>query len=115
MVGEATYSWTLSQSPDTQRLAVRRDGEPGRLEIVFVAGPGQLVPDGLLHAGGVMRGDSYLNLHQPGAIRALLDEALRRGWHPGDPGRTEVDGWSLFDSAVQGGGPRSPEGRRPLR
>ena len=115
MVGEATYSWTLSQSPDTQRLAVRRDGEPGRLEIVFVAGPGQLVPDGLLHAGGVMRGDSYLNLHQPGAIRALLDEALRRGWHPGDPGRTEVDGWSLFDSAVLGGGPRSSEGRGPLR
>ncbi|MFE7111916.1 hypothetical protein ACFU98_36645 [Streptomyces sp. NPDC057575] len=30
---------------------------------------------------GLTRGES-LNLHEPGAVRALLDVALARGWHP---------------------------------
>ncbi|MFC7741383.1 hypothetical protein ACFQXA_10885 [Nocardiopsis composta] len=34
-------------------LAVRRDGDPGRLLIVFEGGPGRLLPDGYLHSGAV--------------------------------------------------------------
>ncbi|MFF5225333.1 hypothetical protein [Dactylosporangium sp. NPDC000521] len=45
----------------------------------------RLVPDGVLHSGGVVYGDDYLNLHRSGVARALLDEALDRGWRPADP------------------------------
>ncbi|WP_326770379.1 hypothetical protein [Streptomyces sp. NBC_01591] len=33
-----------------------------------------------------------LNLHEPGAVRALLDVALARGWQPGEQRAVEVDG-----------------------
>ncbi|WP_050993727.1 hypothetical protein [Streptomyces violaceusniger] len=42
----------------------------------------------------------FLNLHEPGAARALLDEALARGWRPDDPTRREMDGWALFASVA---------------
>ncbi|MGK5675247.1 hypothetical protein ACSNOB_20690 [Micromonospora sp. URMC 106] len=111
VVGEATYRWTVSHRHHVaraddgmprcgERLAVRRDAAPGRLEIVFMGGPGRMVPDGLLHSGGVATADGYLNLHRPGAVRALLDEALARGWRPTDPNHVECDGWDLFDGAV---------------
>lgn len=44
-------------------------------------------------SGGVSltQGES-LNLHEPGAVRALLDVALARGWQPGEQRAVEVDG-----------------------
>lgn len=39
-----------------------------------------------------------LNLHRPGVARALLDEAIARGWDTISP--MEIDGWEIFD-AVQ--------------
>ena len=47
----------------------------------------------LLHADG-----RYLNLNEPGVIRALLDEALARGWQTGTSARAEMEGWDLFDA-----------------
>ncbi len=113
IVDQTTYRWAGSHSHRTdeaggarryhdcaEHVTVRRDGAPGRLEVVFAAGPGRAVSDGVLHAGAVTRGDDYLNLHRPGVVRALLEEALSRGWHPSAPGRAEFDGWALFDAVL---------------
>lgn len=79
-------------------VRIRQDGLPGRLEIVFRADTGRRVPDGLLASGIVHRTDGgTLNLNEPGVVRALLDEALARGWQAGEPGRSQIDGWTLFD------------------
>lgn len=67
--------------------------------VVFQAGNGHLVADGFLHAGGVLHADGRgLNLNQPGVVRALLDEAIARGWQPDV--RSETDGWELFDAVI---------------
>jgi hypothetical protein len=74
---------------------------PGRLDVVFAEGPGRLVSGGFhMHEGAVARGDDYLNLNRPGVVRALLDEALSRGWRPEDPRRAEFDGWAMFDAVL---------------
>lgn len=48
---------------------------------------------------GYVQGGS-LNLHEPGAVRALLDAALASGWQPGEQGVVEVDGWNLLEAAA---------------
>ncbi|MEU6037181.1 hypothetical protein ABZ801_17420 [Actinomadura sp. NPDC047616] len=116
LVGADVYYWGAGHAhvrgqDDTGRpqtidcrevLTVRREGSSGLLNIVFRAGPGRLVADGLLHDGGVVRrdDDAYLNLHRPGVVRALLDEASHRG-HGFDAGPVEIDGWELLDGALQ--------------
>ncbi|MFE9118054.1 hypothetical protein [Streptomyces sp. NPDC007172] len=77
-------------------------GAGGALRMVFTAGPGRYVPGGaFLGSGdvGFVRGPG-LNLHEPGAVRALLDAALARGWRPGERRPVEVDGWPLLDAAA---------------
>ncbi|AUY53282.1 hypothetical protein [Streptomyces sp. CB01881] len=108
------YLWTLRHrhsAPDGGRSADCREtltlypqpvgtGDP--LRIVFTDGPGRYVPGGFpLGSGdvGYVRGGS-LNLHEPGAVRALLDAALAGGWQPGEQGAVEVDGWSLLEAAA---------------
>ncbi|WP_211240935.1 hypothetical protein [Hamadaea tsunoensis] len=112
VVDQATYRWTNSHSHHaelaadgtplyhdcTEHVTIRRDGTPGRLDVVFASGPGRLVSNGILHTGAAVRGDDYLNLNRPGVVRALLDEALGRGWQPSAPGRAELDGWTLIDT-----------------
>lgn len=85
-------------------LALRRQGTRNSgLQILFAQGPGRLVSDGYLPSGAVgdTTSDSWLNLHEPGAVRALLDGAIARGWDPGDGVATEIDGWTLFDAVAQ--------------
>lgn len=48
---------------------------------------------------GYVRGAS-LNLHEPGAVRALLDAASARGWQLGERQAAEVDGWPLIEEAA---------------
>ncbi|MFF3289502.1 hypothetical protein [Streptomyces sp. NPDC003023] len=81
-------------------LGLRREGTQQRLAIVFREGPGRVVSGGYWHFGAVASGDSWLNLHQPGAARRLLDAAAARGLLPDRPGTTEVDGWSLLGAAA---------------
>ncbi|MEU0632045.1 hypothetical protein [Streptomyces sp. NPDC005989] len=83
-------------------------GSGGPLRIVFAEGPGRYVPGGApMGSGdvGLTRGES-LNLHEPGAVRALLDVALACGWQPGEQRAVEVDGWPLLAAAaaVRAGG-----------
>jgi hypothetical protein len=77
-------------------------GTGGPLRIVFAEGPGRYVPGGFpLGSGDVGHvRDGSLNLHEPGAVRALLDAASAGGWQPGQQGAAEVDGWSLLAAAV---------------
>jgi hypothetical protein len=105
--------WTLRHThpvPDDGRPAGCRKtltlhpqpaGTGGPLRIVFTEGPGRYVDGAPLGSGdvGYVRGAS-LNLHEPGAVRALLDAALAaRVWQPGDRA-AELDGWPLLDTAA---------------
>ncbi|WP_331739026.1 hypothetical protein OG242_32510 (plasmid) [Streptomyces sp. NBC_00727] len=106
------YMWTLGHSHgvtdsgqsccETLTLSPQPPGTGGPLRIVFGQGPGRYVPGGApLGSGdvGYVRGAS-LNLHAPGAVRALLDAALDRGWQPEERGPVEIDGWSLLEAAA---------------
>ncbi|GAA1641118.1 hypothetical protein GCM10009733_042700 [Nonomuraea maheshkhaliensis] len=116
VVGSLTYHWRaghrheryqaeadLPRCDDCREvLSLRQAGARGRLVIVFREGPGRLVNDGMFHDGGVLRTSdhAYLNLHRPGVVRALLDEALERGHDFTTAETTEIDGWELIDGAL---------------
>lgn len=93
------YMWTMRHSHGKdgdgkpvdcrQILTLSPVGSGGPLRIVFADGPGRYIPGGApMGSGdvGLTRGES-LNLHEPGAVRALLDVALARGWQPGSSER----------------------------
>lgn len=96
---------------ETLTLYPEPSGSGGRLRIVFDEGPGRFVPGGApLGSGdvGFSRGAS-LNLHEPGAVRALLDAALNGGWQPDEATETVADGWALLQAATASGpGPTRP-------
>ena len=119
LVGDETYLWSgrhdhrieYLQSgrflgcPDYKDcrdlVIIRRFGARGRLVLSFLEGSGRRVSDG--HgAGGVVgsQESGWLNLHEPGTVRALLDEALASGWQPEDPAVKETDGWLFFDTVA---------------
>ncbi|MFJ2091567.1 hypothetical protein ACIOEW_20185 [Streptomyces sp. NPDC087901] len=122
VVDGTTFLWSVGHHHERndgglhdcrETLAVYPPDGRGRLEIVFRAGPGRLVPDGLLHSGAVGTGGAYLNLHEPGTVRALLDEAIAgHGWCADDGVLRRVDGWALFD-AVSARRPDAVSARRP--
>ncbi|MGW5847653.1 hypothetical protein ACWFQ8_06720 [Streptomyces sp. NPDC055254] len=108
------YMWTLRHSHrvlDSGRSADCREiltlssqpaGTGGRLRIVFADGPGRYVPGGAPFGSGDVgfTQGAGLNLHEPGAVRALLDLALARGWQPEKRQAVEVDGWPLLEAAA---------------
>ena len=105
LIGDGgTFVWTLrhkhlpNQLMDRQCrdvLGIRREGDTGRLEVVFRGGPGRAVGDGCYRGQvGIVDG-VWLNLHMPGVVRAVLEEARERGWNPGNPALVRVDGWEL--------------------
>ncbi|WP_242903063.1 hypothetical protein [Actinomadura terrae] len=116
VVGPFTYHWKSGHQHERYQdkdgrprcdgcrevLSLRRAGAPGRLVIVFREGPGRLVNDGMFHDGGVLRTSdrAYLNLHRPGVVRALLDQAQDRGHDFATAGTVEINGWDLLDAAV---------------
>ncbi|MGW7614049.1 hypothetical protein ACWGKW_43890 [Streptomyces sp. NPDC054766] len=112
VVDGETFLWSLGHSHRAlgnghyedccETLVIRLFKARGRLRIVFLQGPGRLVPDGyLMPSGAVRTGDRDLNLHEPGTVRALLDAALTQGWQPDDPLVKETDGWTLFEAAAR--------------
>jgi hypothetical protein len=109
------YLWTLrhhhrvrdsGRSADcrqTLTLYPQPAGTGGPLRIVFAQAPDRYVPGGAPFGSGdvgFVRGGS-LNLHETGAVRALLDEALAGGRQPGEDERRarEIDGWTLLEAA----------------
>jgi hypothetical protein len=110
VVGAEAFLWSLRHEHRVEQgqcrdcreiLTIRRLGARGRLLIVFQEGPGRLVPDGHVHSGavGTVEG-GWLNLHEPGTVRALLAEATASGWQPNDPSTAQADGWHFFDTVV---------------
>ncbi|MFR9788250.1 hypothetical protein ACL07V_06180 [Streptomyces sp. MB22_4] len=107
-----TYLWTLRHSHgvadggrscrQSLTLYPQPAGVGGPLRVVFTEGPGRYVPGGAPQGSGDVghvRG-AFLNLHEPGAVRALLDVALTRGWRPEVRRTVEIDGWSLLEAAA---------------
>ncbi|MGK5545114.1 hypothetical protein ACSNOH_10335 [Streptomyces sp. URMC 127] len=112
VVAGATYLWSLRHSHRSlgngryeaccETLVIRLFGARGRLHVSFGGSPGRLVPDGYFMPSGAVgtAGGPVLNLHEPGTVRAVLDEALVRGWDPDDPPTAEMDGWALFEAVA---------------
>jgi hypothetical protein len=108
--GDRTYLWSLRHTHRAlddgtcedccETLVIRSLEGRGGLRIQFRNGPDRLVPDGYPQPSGTVgtRDGRNLNLHEPGIVRALLDEAVRRGRSPGGPTTEELDGWMLFDA-----------------
>lgn len=106
-----------------ERVMIRRDlPRAAPLIITFIGGSGRGVGDGLnpsgivirwveewdessIPPGVVARTSGVVNLHRPGVARALLDEAIARGWDT--VSRMEIDGWELFDAVEARLGPDS--------
>ncbi|MDI3421056.1 hypothetical protein [Streptomyces luteolus] len=104
---DATYLWTVRHrhsrtGPCAEVLSLYAEGSKVPLRLVFRAGEGRYVADGLWHAGCVTTGDGrLLNLRKPGAVRQLADAARAGGWLPGVG---ERDGWVLFDTVFRSAG-----------
>ncbi|WP_432096566.1 hypothetical protein [Streptomyces sp. bgisy100] len=106
-----TYLWSLSHSHRTLSsggfedccdiVALRLLRSRGCVRILFPGGPGRFEPGGTVPSGTVGTvGGGCLNLHEPGTVRALLDEALAAGWRPEAPRTEDMDGWAFFDTVV---------------
>ncbi|WP_254705523.1 hypothetical protein [Streptomyces vilmorinianum] len=129
VVGETVWLWSVGHAhtatrdargfpvyPDCRELLTlrRADARHAQLRLVFRAGPGRLVPDGLGPSGSIGdRAGRDLNLHEPGVVHGLLAEAEARGLSPVAHGVTEVDGWPLFDALVSGQAHRVPQDQAP--
>ena len=96
-----TYLWTVRHrhgdgQPCREILTLHRDGVHTR--IVFRTGDGRYAGDGYpTYSGGVGDAHHHLNLHEPGVVRAFVDEATRRGLLPH---AGELDGWELFSAVA---------------
>ncbi|MFE6283532.1 hypothetical protein [Streptomyces sp. NPDC057877] len=109
VIDEGTaYDWTLRHSHAAdggcrETLSLYRDRRTVT-RIVFGSGEGRYVAEGYWFSGSVTDGrGNLLNLHEPGVVRAFVDEAARRGLlaEPG-AGTVELDGWELFRAVVAG-------------
>ncbi|GGU49667.1 hypothetical protein [Lentzea flava] len=95
-VGADQYVWSVRHAHDDgvcrEFVRLTRDGAPGQLVLVFRSGDGVYA-----HAGAVQHPDGrVLNFNLPRVIRAVLDEAIDRGWQP--DAHWELDGWPWFDA-----------------
>lgn len=101
--GMTAYLWSVRHrhhtgEPCHEVLALTREGTTTTTHLVFRGGEGRFVPDGFLHSGAVaLGGHAALNLHEPGVVRAFVDEAVRRGLLGG---AAELDGWDLFPAVA---------------
>ncbi|AVH61453.1 hypothetical protein C4B68_27045 [Streptomyces dengpaensis] len=102
---QTTYFWSYRQKRGRDgvwrdALTLYRDGT--RTRFVFhagEAGSGRYTSEGGYWMEGCLadgRGN-LLNLREPGVVRALVDEAGRRGLLTG---AGELDGWELFRAVV---------------
>ncbi|MFD4529912.1 hypothetical protein ACFWP7_39625 [Streptomyces sp. NPDC058470] len=114
---QTTYVWTVRHKHgdgDVCRevLSLHLDGV--RTLIVFRAGEGRYVADGLQHSGSAADGrGNLINLREPHIVRALVDEARERELLPGP---RELDGWTLFPAVISRAAaatPAAPPGSLP--
>ncbi|KPC85613.1 hypothetical protein ADL35_15680 [Streptomyces sp. NRRL WC-3753] len=111
LVVDERTTWLWSHRQKRGRDGVWRDAltlyrDEVRVRFVFLAGApgsGRYTSEGDYWCEGCVadgRGN-LLNLREPGVVRALAEEAGRRGLLPGPGGRpVELDGWELFPAVV---------------
>lgn len=114
VVGSTAYNWrvdhqhilaaddhgVVSYSGCQEVLTVAREGSSGVTRVVFSAGARGLGSDEILHSGAVVRtaDGAYLNFHQPGTVRALIEVSVLADQRPGSV--AEIDGWQFFDAVL---------------
>ncbi|MGY0060539.1 hypothetical protein ACWY4P_29030 [Streptomyces sp. LZ34] len=105
VVGDDTYLWSVGHTheggkrPDVstcrETLSLRLDGSRGRLLLAFHQPPA-IGPTSTVGSPDL----GWLNLHEPGVVRAFLDAALAQGWQPGATSGQEIDGFTLFPEVL---------------
>ncbi|MFI1362176.1 hypothetical protein [Streptomyces griseochromogenes] len=100
VLGEEEWRWTVRHrhtegEPCQEVLTLSREGTVVR--VVFRDGPGRVVGTAAYSHSGLVVDDQgrSANLHEPGVVRAFVDEVRRRGLGAGD-----VDGWELLPAVV---------------
>jgi hypothetical protein len=104
VVGDQSYMWRVRhQHVDgcEEVLRLRRVGSPSARALGFRSRPGFSVPDGGTSAAGVVGDDHgrWLNLNEPGVVRAFVDALGAADWPAGDLRSHDLDGWAWFAAA----------------
>ncbi|WP_037605526.1 hypothetical protein [Streptacidiphilus rugosus] len=107
VVDGTEYRWCFGHRWDPVRgypgsrstVTLWRPEGVARLRLVFRPTTDRHIADGFFDEGAAVRlpDRAYVNLHEPGNVRALFEEAMARGLFP-QSGQAEADGWPLFDA-----------------
>ncbi|WP_217177881.1 hypothetical protein [Streptomyces sp. AC495_CC817] len=110
VVDGTTWHWTVRQRSRVAydhchlKLSLYPDGPRGRrLVLLFSPAQNRAVSNCYFDSGALVRlsDHTYLNLHEPGTVRRLLDAAAPTlALHP-DTHTVEVNGWPYFDAVAQ--------------
>ncbi|MFF7394132.1 hypothetical protein ACFZAE_37535 [Streptomyces scabiei] len=110
VVDGTTWHWTVRQRSGVAydhchlKLSLYPDGPRGRrLVLLFSPAQNRAVSNCYFDSGALVRlsDHTYLNLHEPGTVRRLLDAAAPTlALHP-DTHTVEVNGWPYFDAVAQ--------------
>lgn len=116
--GTVTFLWSVRHrhsvtEPCQEVLTLSRDGT--RIRPLFRGGAGRAVPDGFPPSGRVALGDAGLNLHEPGVVRAFVDEAARAGCWSGPPTWTAGSCTGRWQPPGPPGADRARQDQRPVR
>ena len=110
VAGDTTWHWTVRQRSRVAhdhchlKLSLYPQG-PRRRRLVLLFGPSEdrVVSNCYFDSGALVRlpDHTYLNLHEPGTVRRLLDAAAPNlDLHPSAQ-EVEVDGWPYFDAITE--------------
>lgn len=107
VVGDTTWHWTVRQRSRVAydhchlKLSLYPQGS-GRRRLVLLFGPSEdrVVSNCYFDSGALVRlpDHTYLNLHEPGTVRRLLDAAAPNLDLQPSTQEVEVDGWPYFDA-----------------
>lgn len=102
VAGEHTFIWRTTHCHVRgceDILTIRRSGTPSGRALHFGDKPGFLPSGGAYSEAGVVADDKrrWLNLNEPGVVRAFIDALCEAGWQATDRSYLHVDGWEWFD------------------
>ncbi|MFE7837893.1 hypothetical protein ACFU53_18160 [Streptomyces sp. NPDC057474] len=110
VVGDTTWHWTIRQRSRVAydhchlKLSLYPEG-PRRRRLVLLFGPSEdrVVSNCYFDSGALFRRSdhTYLNLHEPGTVRRLLDAAAPILDLNPSAQTVEVDGWPYFDAITE--------------
>ncbi|MGW0705978.1 hypothetical protein ACWD4G_08425 [Streptomyces sp. NPDC002643] len=111
VVGDTTWRWTVRQRSRAAyshchlKLTLYREGDPGRRRLVLLFSPAEnrVISNCYFDSGALVRlpDRTYLNLHEPGTVRRLLDAAAPALDRSPTSHTVELDGWPYFDAITE--------------